>query len=576
MTALDNKKKQGVNINRITKTSLFYVYQTAISLLCVAYLFHQNQKIIALYDFSYFTDLATRINLNQIPYQDFPVASNPGSFYQLSVLLKAFPHSYNAIFIYLSMQSVLLISLIFWVGKKRFNEKNINYFYSLAVFLIPLNIYGIFHQPFYDADAIFWILISSTFLIKIYYNNLEMKKNKQWILYATGASIFLPFFFKQNIGLPWIIFWTIVFLKIYLIDKIRIKDHFKILIGFFTSLLFFLTWLVSQGIFQEWLYWTIQRPLKIRNSSIYILVDGLRQFEKLILLTLGIYFLAWIVEREKFKTRTSHSILLIIPTVVFAANLVLTSNRMSLAAISQLGTKFYPLMIFSLISYLLLYSVSTKKLSFHQVLTLGLLVTIIVAMLPQGFYGSTQSSWPILILGFSLAITEEKKFLGGFNSKIVISCVITSLIFASVMSLYLVRYDWLPLQNRESIGSKNFGLMRTYGNYLPESESMAQLFLKYKTLGKTAIFPGEEPVAFLTGQVPDINVSSSDPTTNPWYSNLNGWLKVNSIEFLIYRENGQNLSTSPTNFGLISTLRNQFEVLEKKGEYVVYKKIVNR
>ena len=567
--SLDDHQAMRKSLNR--NQILLYGYQALLSLFCVLYLYHQNQKIIAIYDFSYFTDLATRINLNQIPYKDFPVASNPGSFFQLAALLKIFPHNFNAIFIFLSIQSIVVIYCLFWICNRRL--KNQKKYLLLLVFLIPLNIYGVFHQPFYDADSLFYVVISSTFILRMANNNLDMKKNHPIILLITGITIFLPFFFKQNIGLAWMIFWVVIGLKVFLVDRNRNLDIIFVFIGLLSSLCVFFAWLIYEGILNKWIYWTILRPFEIRNSSIYILIDGLKQFEKILLLTIFVYTFFLIVEREKNKKRSSQIILIALPTGTLILNTILSIDVLTLSPISQAGTRFYPLIIFSMLLFLFSYALSARSMSPYQVVTLGILVTSIAAMLPQGFYGSTHSLWPLLILAFIFAITEEETVLDKISQRIAVFCLVVNLFVVSTMSLYLVRYDWLPLQNRASVGSKSFGLLKTYGNYLSESEEMASLFLKYKKLGKIAIFPGEEPIAFLTGQVPDVEVSSSDPTTNPWYPNLKGWLEFNSIDYLIYRENGQNISSSEMNFKIISTLQNRFRVIEKIGDYVVYEKI---
>lgn len=544
-----------------------------LSALNVAYLIHQNQKIIAIFDFSYFTDLATRINLGEMPYRDFPVASNPGSFYALAFLLDAFPQNYNAILFYMAIQNTFVIIAMYWILNQFITEAKKKYLYSFLIFLPTLNIYSIFHQPFYDADAIFSVVFSILLITKVEINFIQNKRNNSLILFFTGISIFIPYVFKQNIGIPWLFFWLAVGTYKLLYHSNKTQELLKILFGVFTSLIFFATWIVKNGLLDKWMYWTIERPLQIRNSSVFILIDGIKSFERIMIVTIIVLIIFRVISKKSHGDYNYISVVLLIPGIFLIFQIFFHSSTFILSKVSLVGTIYYPMMISIILIYLVFIAFSSLKLNFRKILILSILAVCIPTMLPQGFYGSSQSIWPLLILALILALSDPLVSMNRVVHKSV--SLILSVIFftASTMSLYLVRYDWLPLKGDISVGSANFGLLKTYGNYLPESEIMAKLFVKYKQIGKTAIFPGEEPIAFLTGQVPDTNVSASDPTTNPWYSDVKGWLESHSIEYLIFREIGQNVSTSSVNFGIISSLQKQFEIIERDSEYSVYKKI---
>jgi hypothetical protein len=140
-------------------------------------------------------------------------------------------------------------------------------------------------------------------------------------------------------------------------------------------------------------------------------------------------------------------------------------------------------------------------------------------------------------------------------------------IFNSTMNL--ARYAWL-----DPSGQANpiYGLSwsSTPGNSGVDTETAAELFIKYSKLGSTAVFPGEEPVAFVTGIIPATDVSASDRTTNPLFEDLQGWLQKNNNRYIIVREDGQSPEMTLVLTERIEELIEELYPLEQKGPFTVY------
>jgi hypothetical protein len=551
----------------LLKEKWFFFVVPLISVFAVLYIFHQNQKIIALFDFTYFTDIGIRINNGQIPYRDFPLAANPGSFYIIGIILHFFPSNYLPILIYMGIQSTIIIACTSWILStqiKTFNTSKMSL--ALLFFLAPLNIYGIFHQPYYDADSIFFVIVGVTLIL--FLNNRS--NNKLEVL--LGVILFLPFFFKQNIGLPWILYWVVVgSIAFYRKPNERIKIR-NVFLGTFMSTSIFFSWLTSKGIFDNWWYWTISRPLEMRNSSFFILIEALRPFEKALIIMIACYIILRNMGNE-FININSKMIFLIVPLATIVFDLYKSNGQYLLGNISNIGAASYPLIVTSLIIFMFFNVFTSRNLETNQIVILGILVVILTTLLPQGFLGSSNSIWPLLILNLILIVNEQKIEQKFPRYKVIVVASASILLFVvSVMSLFLVRYGWIQPKGIEATGTKSISFMKTEGTFLSDVDIATEIFLKFQKLGKVAVFPGEDPIAFLTGFTPDTDVSASDPTTNPNFYNLDFWLEKHSIAYLIYRTNGQYPISPDLNNILLMKIQINYELIEEIGSYQIFKK----
>jgi len=79
-----NRKTQELQ-ETISSDKLFWtIFALVTSPIAVFLLWMQTHKILALFDFTYYTDNAVRILNGQVPYRDFTLFANPGSFYELA------------------------------------------------------------------------------------------------------------------------------------------------------------------------------------------------------------------------------------------------------------------------------------------------------------------------------------------------------------------------------------------------------------------------------------------------------------------------------------------------------------
>jgi len=197
--------------------------------------------------------------------------------------------------------------------------------------------------------------------------------------------------------------------------------------------------------------------------------------------------------------------------------------------------------------------------------------SIVIGLLAQGYYGSSHAIWPLIFVLFVIALRKilESKKSRGLSIGALAPILLTVFLLSGLATLS--RYGWM--YRNEPLGERSaaFAWVRTPGPFLQESELASDLFDLYRKKGRTAVFPGEEPVAFVNGHAPKGNVSSSDPMTNPYFANLPSWLKHWRIEFVITRQTMQ-MPSADLSSQINSILENGFEIAEVKSPFIVLRR----
>jgi hypothetical protein len=551
---------------------------SAIAIILVNY---QSSQIIALYDFSYYTDIATRIISGQTPYKDFPLMGTPGSYYHLAIILSISPGSVDAIYYFMYMQIIICNLMIFKlandVSYKYKSLQNLKWVLALSAGI--LNLYIVFHQPYYDADAYFYIVLSIFMFIKIFDKNVNVIKLKIYCSIA-GFCTLIPFIMKQNIGIPWAAIINLYMLSEFILKYKKSQETLRekyFLIGSSSTAFLIIMFLVFSNNFRNFLYFTVTLPLKIRNSSFFSLIQGLQSHEKPILIILAVTVIAYYFQKVQILKYRIHLLLFVLLSSVY-----LLSNfeifQLKLSTSREQLIHIYPFLLFLVIAFtvMLIFSLSVPR--YIKAVGISSVITLVFTLLPQGFYGSSNSIWPVVFLVLILLLSKIE--IINHKSELALA---PSIMIVTILILYTnlnmvkeqTRYDWLRSAEPVSQNSGQFSQLGTPGNYLLDSEIASDVFERYKDLGKTAIFPGEEPVAFLTSKLPDTDVSSSDPSTNPNYSNVLSWLNSYGIEYLIFRAEGQNKNSTEANLAILNSLKEEYKLIEVVSDYEIYKSVSN-
>ena len=167
-----------------------------------AFVLWRNTQVGALVDISWILNNATRIALGDVPYRDFPLAQAPGEFLIQALLIRLFGANYLVPIFYASLCGGAATVLAYLVARRLLSgsvpaPERLAAIITLP--LIPLGIYAIVPNPFYDPDAGLAVLGTIALLMAA-----RERRNALPFL-AAGAVAVVPLAFKQNIGAPFLV-----------------------------------------------------------------------------------------------------------------------------------------------------------------------------------------------------------------------------------------------------------------------------------------------------------------------------------------------------------------------------------
>jgi hypothetical protein len=202
------------------------------------------------------------------------------------------------------------------------------------------------------------------------------------------------------------------------------------------------------------------------------------------------------------------------------------------------------------------------------------IVTLITNYLAQGIVGSSYGFFQLylfLILLSSIPLVKKLKKDNLFVFKI-ISLLLVPFIFSSSVVYYSsskIRMAYVRIDEEIGRYPVLYSWIGTPGEYLEETQIGIYLFDKYIKKGRTAVWPGEDPVALFGSSIPSTQISLSDPTTNPFYNDVDSWLKEQKIEYVILKSRLQTPGMHQISIDKLEEAAKDFDRIEKKGVYFV-------
>jgi hypothetical protein len=563
----------------------------ALFMVTAAVVLWQNAHLVIFWDLSYILDSALRIALGQVPYRDFPLAHAPLTFLIQAAIIRMTGRVFIHHVLYCAtvggLGTVLTWRIAFDILRGRVAAAwTISLL--LAAPLTVLGIYCILPLPSYDCDCAFSILVA-IFLLQ----RLTPDSAGPWP-FAAGAALVVPLFFKQNIGLPWLLLavaGTLLLLATRLVGRAPKPDAgpgvpalLAVLAGATSSLLaagLLIHCTVGLG---NYLHWTIQFAAQRR-------LPGLESM-------LGVY-------RQPFFLWT-------LPCP--AAAIALINSRLAkaqwarLVALSLLAAPFlwtlYTLFLFddpdergdSLLALwpllLILSSALTlfnlrRGLSLRALLPAILLVTVNGTLLSQQLWGSTYAIWPLLILLIAemLVFLETQRTPGASpgTAPRTLAPAMAAVIAATLLTcggFYTAseeRLSYAQLQQGPLMHATlpQLAGMATPGPYLPEFEELLRFTASnIPVTDGLILIPGEDPFYFVTGRTPQFPVLLFDPATDPLSpTQLVEQVRSRNIRWLIVKRDLQiKEDVTPQREETMSELLGVFALSNRLRGYDVYQR----
>ncbi len=547
------------------------------SIISIFYVYYQSSQIISLWDFTNYTDLAVRILNGQIPYLDIPLYTQPGTFVEMAISMLIFGKNIYAVYLVIMIKQIfigyMLSSLISRLFKNTLFDKLAVKIVWLVLFAL-LSPWSVVPQNTYDADLAFAILLALYLLIN--FDNFY-SQNKYTNLFVNLMIVLIityyPFFFKQTSGLVWLGFMHLYFFVTFIVFKNRMFRYLMLLDVIFVSLIVFLE--INFSFVSKWWQWAIQEPIENRYLPFrapLAQLQGMLEYSN-IFQTITIISIVLILVLRKFSINRSYFVFLLTSFIVIPINFLqeysLKANYLEINWSLLLAPSIFLILVISMAFNI--FNDSAFKI---KMIVIFSIVTLITNYLAQGIVGSSYGFFQLylfLILLSSIPLVKKLKKDNLFVFRI-ISLLLVPFVFSSSVVYYSsskIRMAYVRIDEEIGRYPVLYSWIGTPGEYLEETQIGIDLFDKYIKKGRTAVWPGEDPVALFGSSIPSTQISLSDPTTNPFYNDVDSWLKEQKIEYIILKSRLQTPGMHQISIDKLEEAAKDFDRIEKKGVYFV-------
>lgn len=486
-----------------------------------AVIFWQNAHIAVLWDISYTLDSATRIAEGQLPYRDFPFVHAPLTFLIQAAIIRLTGRVFFHHVIYAAIVGGLSTVLTWRIALRSLAGRVDQPWLVALILSLPLAVLGtycILPFPSYDCDCAFAVLIS------IYLLQRVRPTSTLPYAFGTGAVPCLPLFFKQNIGLPFLVACAGVLaipLAMSLISRNRPTSQWPRIIsatflGMAAALLVataLIHFTVGLG---NYFHWTIQFAAQRRLPGLLPMLAIYRDPQ--LLWTLPCIAAATFRLRGPFArqrwTRIASIAVLAAPCVYTLCTLLIYDDA------DERGDSLLALwpMLLIAAAILALRALTLRQLreqtDLQALLPIAILAAIHGAFMSQQLWGSTYAIWPLLIL----LIASMLAFLRSHARIIATIVSITLLVCGAFYTASEERLSYAQIPDgpvQHSAFSRLKG-MSTPGPYLSDFDELLRFAgSNIPPSDGVILLPGEDPFYFATGRTPQFPVLLFDPATDP-------------------------------------------------------------
>jgi hypothetical protein len=461
-------------------------------------------KFNALYDYSYLVNIAHRIGANQIPWKDFDLMVTPGAFYVVTFAFETFGYSHKTS-IAISLISTLIGFYLFFEILKHLDIFKNEKYLTISCSIFSIN--SILAFPFYDNFAILAVLFSLFLLLRL---NPGARPINFLIL---GFSFFLPFAFKQNIGVFFLfgVFSTIVIFLLFPQVDNPFKEKKNIIylaVGFVIPVIAVLISFDRINILKSFYANAFVHAGNTKQINAQTIISQYLSIENLVLVLLLLLILIFpYSETVSFLLLTFLSVSLLKFSIDTLSLMALgKSNNLPFNTIGSfliLGV-FYPIVKFK--------KFRQGKLQILHFAPFIASLSCIGAMTSQGFWGSNYAVWPLLAL---VIYSGLDVFTGTSHRDSIMPIFVTFVIGSWLISYGLSGERFSFVKNDNSISKK----LISDWNSIPLTDKQIESLHKINEIlstKKSQILevPMEDPLPFFLdnfdywGRCPQLNVIS--------------------------------------------------------------------
>jgi hypothetical protein len=567
----------------------------AIFVATAGFVLWQNTQIAILWDLSYLLDTSWRVALGQVPYRDFPLVHPPLTFLIQAAIMRLAGRHYELHVVYAAivggLGTVVAWRIILRILIDKMGSVRSAWAVSLllAAPLTVLGVYSVYPHPIYDCDCAFAILVAIYLLQRLSSGeSTPMHGPRAWAMPAlTGAALVLPVFFKQNMGLPFllaVVAGMLLLLALRWIGKLRRVESIctpAILLRVLAasaicSLVGIALLQITVGL-GNYLHWTVRFAAERRLPGF---ADMLAVYEQ--------PSFAWTLPcsgcgtilvclplASRFRARFLAFCLLSAP---LAGSLVYLFLNDDLDERADNLLALWPMLL--ILAAVVALIELRKGITLERLMPFFVLAAINGTFLSQQLWGSTYAIWPLLMILVAqmLAAISTAKCRG--QKLITALAVVVCATFLACGGLYAIgheRMNYLQIPDQPVYRSNLPTLrgMADRGPYLPDFEELVG-FAETEIPAQDGILllPGEEPFFFATGRVPQFPVQIFDNTTDPYSpSELLEAARERRIQWVIVKTRLQSTEDPlPERAKTMTLVSEEFALDRRLAGYDVYRR----
>jgi hypothetical protein len=576
----------------------------------------QNAHVAVLFDLSYILNTAARIALGQMPYRDFPLAHAPLTFLMQAAIIRLTGRVFFHHVLYTASIGGLGSVLAFRIALGSLRGRVAAAWPVALLTAVPLTVLGIYcivPNPEYDCDCGFWILVALWMVQRLDLESHPSRKNNHAARvghpartsaafgFAAGAALCVPLFFKQNMGLPFLLVAIgAVLLSLALNGRRQnspaapsSRTLFSVLAGACLALataVLTLHWTAGIG---NYLHWTIEYAGQRRLPGFSLMLGVYH--DPTLLWTLPCLAVALVLfwVPDPLRGLIARRVGSILPwTRIAAFALMAAPFLFTLASLflyddaDERGDSLLALwpLLLVLAAAMAITNLFRPRgtASLRALLPLVLLAAIHGTFMSQQLWGSTYGIWSLLVL----LVAEMLAFLEGFAARASSAWFVPAL--AALISVTLLVCGGFYAASEERLSYADFpdgppvhsafpqlAGLSTPGPYLPAIDDLlryAQANIPFDD--GIVLVPGEEPFYFANGRMPRFPVPFFDPTIDPYSpAEIASLVCSRDIHWLIVKRDLQTKEDpTPEREALMKALLADFRPYARLTAYDVYRR----
>ena len=540
----------------------------------------QNSRITVLYDLCGVLEPAYRMSLGDRPYADFPFPYAPLTFLIQSWIIRlwgtVYWHHIAYAAVVAGLCTVLAWRILGRIFRDSFDQPYLASF-ILSLPIIPLGVYCVFPHPFYDPDAMFFILVSIAFILW-----LERRGFPLIPTLVAGMLLVIPLFIKQNIGLAYLGSWVLV-LAILMVIGVWKRQPVRGWISFSAGAAagLAIAGLIVQATvgIETYKYWTWDFATLRRTPSpsdmLSVYADPMLAVWVLCIAAGVILF--WINKSGRTILSLFAALLLGVPFVWPAIYLLIDTDA------SERGERLVNVWPVVLVSAFVLSVVAIRRATgVKRVLAFILIATAHGVFLSQQLWGSTYGIWPmfLILLGLCMSSVNElsDRRAGGW---LILTALLASASLTTAGAFYIYsndRLDYVDFEDGEMQQSSlpQLSGLSIRGDYLPQFEELvAYVNQNIPPDDGILALPGEDLFYYTTGRRPRFPALLFDVTNNPYSpEEIARSARERDIRWLIVKNDLQIEvdKTIDDKDHILELLKPDFKHIESLDNYEIYRR----